>query len=161
MRRLQGNLTYLAALADRKGGQVPPCPAYLMPPSLNMNIKMRAQPPAPTESPGKQVDPGSDREERERFLRDMYRKLQALFPGIDPRREPAFSMQNAKAGSGGGQTPQGGGPPNQNHQQRPAGGQVLNQARHGSPNAAAHQIQRAMAAANPAVTMAGQVGAGS
>ncbi|KAH8912175.1 hypothetical protein BR93DRAFT_63745 [Coniochaeta sp. PMI_546] len=108
MRRLQGNLTYLAALADRKVGQVPPCPAHLMPPPLNLSIKMRS-PTAPGADPNENPsapDPEreekdrlltADREERDKLLKELYKKLQAQFPGIDPRREPAFAMPNPGA----------------------------------------------------------------
>lgn len=36
----------------------------------------------------------ADREERDKFIRELYKKLQAQFPGIDPRREPAYPMPN-------------------------------------------------------------------
>jgi len=129
MRRLQGNLTYLAALADRKVGQVPTCPAHLMPPPLNLSIKMRA--PAPDDASG--TDPNkeemdraleADREERDQLLKELYKKLQAQFPGIDPRREPAFVVPGA-------QQPQNG--------QRPVG--VSSTSNQGSP-APTPQAQR-------------------
>lgn len=102
MRRLQGNLTYLAALADRKVGQVPPCPAHLMPPPLNLSIKMRSPTAPGPDSNENPSEPDSekdrlltaDREERDKLLKELYRKLQAQFPGIDPRREPAYAMPN-------------------------------------------------------------------
>lgn len=56
------------------------------------------------------ADPASDREERNKFLRDLYGKLQALFPGIDPKKEPAFSMQNARGPQKPGQQGQQGSP---------------------------------------------------
>ena len=138
MRRLQGNLTYLAALADRKVGQVPPCPAYLMPPPLNLGIKMRA--PTASDSTEKAPDPDADREEKDRVLtadreerdklmKELYKKLQAQFPGIDPRREPAFPMSNSGA-----QQQQ----HNAQRQGGPGGGQSSNQ---GSP-APTPQAQR-------------------
>lgn len=108
MRRLQGNLTYLAALADRKVGQVPLCPAHLMPPPLNLSIKMRsptASGAAPSEKTS-EPDPEreekerlltADREERDKLMKELYKKLQAQFPGIDPRREPAFAIPNPNA----------------------------------------------------------------
>lgn len=142
MRRLQGNLSYLAALADRKGAQLPPCPAHLMAPSLNQSIKMRSQPSTQSDSSEKQLDPNADREERENFLKEMYQKLQALFPGIDPRREPAFQTR-------GGQ----GQPPNQSGP-RPAGAQASNQ---GSPAPAAAQALRAAQAAAQAAAQPGNL----
>ncbi|KAK3390218.1 hypothetical protein B0H63DRAFT_108655 [Podospora didyma] len=97
MRRLQTNLAYLAALADRKPSvQVPACPAYLMPPPLNLNLKLRI-PPSTSDDPNeKPLDPSSDREERDKVMKDLYKKLQALFPGIDPRKEPPPASQMAR-----------------------------------------------------------------
>lgn len=141
MRRLQGNLTYLAALADRKGAQLPPCPAYLSPPPLNLNLKMRSQPPVQPDSSEKQLDPNTDREERDKFIKEMYKKLQALFPGIDPKKEPAHQMTNARAA----QAQQA----NQNGP-RPTPAQAPNQ---GSPTPATSQAPRpaqTVQAANPA-----------
>lgn len=93
MRRLQGNLTYLASLADRKVSQPqPPCPAYLTPPPLNLNIKMRAQTVPPADPSENLPEPNEDRKDRNEFLKELYDKLQALFPGFDPKKEPAFPM---------------------------------------------------------------------
>jgi hypothetical protein len=92
MSRLKANLTYMAALADRKPEvKVPPCPAYLSAPTLNMALKLRAQPVAPEGSEAK-PDPSSDREERDRSIKDLYARLQAAFPGIDPKKEPVYRM---------------------------------------------------------------------
>ncbi|KAB5554645.1 hypothetical protein GE09DRAFT_1121875 [Coniochaeta sp. 2T2.1] len=101
MRRLQGNLTYLAALADRKVGQVPTCPAHLMPPPLNLGIKMRLPTPEDATEPDpereeKEKALAADREERDKLMKELYKKLQAQFPGIDPRREPAFAVPGAQ-----------------------------------------------------------------
>lgn len=30
-------------------------------------------------------------------MKDLYKKLQALFPGIDPRKEPAYAISNPGA----------------------------------------------------------------
>ncbi|KAF9870329.1 glutamine repeat protein-1 [Colletotrichum karsti] len=90
MRRLQANLAYLAALADRKGNvQVPPSPAYLSSPPLNMALKVRVSTP-PGDVPENNPDPMTDRQERSSYLSDLYTKLQALFPNVDPKKEPAF-----------------------------------------------------------------------
>lgn len=86
MRRLQANLAYLAALADRKTVQVPPAPAYLMPPPLNLSLKLRA--PKSASDGEVRKDPIADREERDKTLKDMYARLQAMFPGVDPKKEP-------------------------------------------------------------------------
>ena len=92
MRRLQANLTYLAALADRKTHvSAPACPAYLTPPLLTLSIKMRAAAPAPGEA-AESSDPTADRLERDKVIKELYRRLQTLFPGIDPKKEPASQM---------------------------------------------------------------------
>ncbi|KAK0645672.1 hypothetical protein B0T16DRAFT_144473 [Cercophora newfieldiana] len=102
IRRLHTNLAYQAALADRKSLQAPPCPAYLMPPPLNLKLRLRVPKTAPgapdgvTEMP---PDPNSDREERDQLLKDLYKKLQALFPGVDPRKEPPPQQPNPRAGA--------------------------------------------------------------
>jgi hypothetical protein len=103
MRRLQGNLTFLASLADRKGAaQIPQGPPYLAPPPLNLRIKMRSPTTSTApDSSDKQPDPDpgreeedqqlmADREDRDKLLKELYKKLQAQFPGVDPRKEPAF-----------------------------------------------------------------------
>ncbi|KAK3324670.1 hypothetical protein B0T19DRAFT_235939 [Cercophora scortea] len=99
MRRLQANLAYMAALADRKATvQVPAYPAYLTSPPLNLNITLRVSQTQNLldESAEKTVDPKADREERDRIMKDLYKKLQALFPGIDPKKEPVPQMPNAR-----------------------------------------------------------------
>ncbi len=66
MRRLQINLAYLAALADRThkpGSQIPPCPSILRaPPEMSI-------------------------------LEGLYRRLQELYPGIDPANPPTLPQQ--------------------------------------------------------------------
>jgi hypothetical protein len=90
LRRLNANLQFLAALADRKNKH-PPCPAILTPPPLNLTLKVRAQPDGPDNAPDQQkFDAVADRLERDKHLKELYRKLQALFTGIDPRKEPAY-----------------------------------------------------------------------
>lgn len=98
MRRLQANLSYLAALADRKPEvKVPPCPAYLSAPPLNLSIKLRTQPMAPEGSDSK-IDPVTDREERDKSIKELYQRLQAVFPGFDPKKEPAYRMPGQAGG---------------------------------------------------------------
>lgn len=92
MRRLQANLSYMAALADRKPEvKAPPCPAYLSAPPFNANIKLRTQPMVQDGSENK-IDPVTDREERIQSIKELYHRLQAVFPGFDPKKEPAFRM---------------------------------------------------------------------
>jgi hypothetical protein len=112
MRRLQGNLSYMAALADRKPDvKVPPCPPYLSPPPLNLALKLRAI-PIGAENSTLPIDPVADREERNRSILDLYRRLQAVFSEFDPKKEPAYRM------SGSGQKP--GNPMSASQQASPA-----------------------------------------
>ena len=87
MRRLQGNLTYMAGLADRKPEtKAQPCPAYLSAPPLNLSLKLRPPPPG---MEGQDIkDPVADREDRDKSLKDLYLRLQKVFPGFDPKKEP-------------------------------------------------------------------------
>jgi hypothetical protein len=90
LRRLNANLQFLAALADRKN-KVPRCPAILTAPPLNPTLKVRAQPEGPDEPADQpKFDAVADRHERDKHLKELYKKLQALFPGIDPNKEPAY-----------------------------------------------------------------------
>ncbi len=111
MRRLQANLAYLASLADRKGAvPVGKGPQLLTPPSLNLRIKLRGQTPTPTpasdSSEPNKTDPNADLEDRDKYLKELYRRLQALYPGVDPKKEPAFPPAgpgaNQKQGPGSG-----------------------------------------------------------
>lgn len=95
MRRLQSNLSYMAALADRKPEvKVPPCPLYLSAPPLNLSIKLRSQPLA-IEGADANVDPQADRAKRDKVIKDLYLRLQAEFPGFDPKKEPAYRVPAA------------------------------------------------------------------
>ncbi|KAF4963688.1 hypothetical protein FSARC_8332 [Fusarium sarcochroum] len=101
MRRLQANLSYMAALADRKPEvKVPPCPAYLSAPPLNLLLKLRVPALGGSEGADNNIDPVADREERNNSIKDLYSRLQAAFPGFDPKKEPAF-----RAGTQPGQKP--------------------------------------------------------
>jgi hypothetical protein len=110
MRRIQVNLTYLAALADRKSVHPPAPPAVLMPPPLNMGLKLRV---SSDESPEKMPDPNADREERDRLMKHLYSKLQALFPGVDPKKEAPPAMSNPRPSNLQQQNPQQQAPPQQ------------------------------------------------
>lgn len=93
----------MAALADRKSVQAPPCPAYLMPPPLNLKLKLRVPQSTSEDSTERPPDPNADREERDQMLKDLYKKLQALFPGVDPRKEPPPQAPNPRAAPPGAQ----------------------------------------------------------
>jgi len=134
MRRLHTNLAYLAALADRKAVQAPPYPAYLMPPPLNLSLKLRVPQNTPDEVIERPPDPNADREERDQALRDLYKRLQALFPGVDPRKEPpppASQMPNQRAAAAAAQQPNQVLMKNQN-------GQMMAGSNHGSPAPGPH-----------------------
>ncbi|KAL2196850.1 hypothetical protein P885DRAFT_37257 [Corynascus similis CBS 632.67] len=89
MRRLQANLTYMFALADRKGkAQLPSSPAYLTPPPLNLHLKLRVPPSTPDDPVERPADPIADRAERDQMLKSLYKKLHTLYPGVDPKKEP-------------------------------------------------------------------------
>ncbi|KAL1837105.1 hypothetical protein VTJ49DRAFT_4285 [Mycothermus thermophilus] len=102
MKRLQANLTYMFTLADRKGKpQIPPSPAYLTPPPLNLNLKIRLPPPSGPDDPiERPADPVADRAERDQLIKSLYKKLQALYPGVDPNKEPNPNHPQAGAKPG-------------------------------------------------------------
>jgi hypothetical protein len=119
MRRLQANLAYLAAIADRShkpSSQIPPHPAIISAPPLSPLPKSalkspKASSPIKNESPppsetvngsanGTDVpDSAEDREERILTLKQLYARLQALFPGVDPKKEPPI-QKTAPKGQG-------------------------------------------------------------
>lgn len=104
MRRLQNNLQFMAAMADRKpNSNVTPCPAYLSAPPLNMALKLRAQ-PLGGDNPEETIDLVADREERDRSMKDLYRRLQAVYPGFDPKLEPAYKNAMGQKGGNPGST---------------------------------------------------------
>ncbi len=122
MRRLQANLAYLASLADRKGTlPVARGPQLLNSPPLNLKIRMRGHSPVPaSEASETKPDLQADREDRDRYLKELYRKLQAQYPGVDPRKEPAFPLTNGSHGAHGAH--------GQNAGQKPGSAQGSNQA---------------------------------
>lgn len=96
MRRLQANLSYMAAQADRKTEtKGPPYPGFMTAPPLNLSLRPRAQPMAPDGSDTK-VDPATDREERDKAIKDLYRRLQAAYPGVDFKKESAARAQHSQ-----------------------------------------------------------------
>ncbi len=124
MRRLQSNLAYLAAIADRShkpSSQIPAHPAIMSAPPFQPKP---SQPPSATsssptadskreESDDKKPLDSVSEEERSETLKEQYKKLQALFPGVDPKKEPtanqaaraqaqAAAMQAQKQAGGGG-----------------------------------------------------------
>ncbi|KAI1177481.1 hypothetical protein F4777DRAFT_577042 [Nemania sp. FL0916] len=106
MRRLQTNLSYLAWLAEKEKRPQASQPyiAYLQPPALNTSIKHR-QVQAQDGNDAK-TDP-LDREDTAKYIGELYRKLQALFPDLDPNKEPNIRPPALAPGSiqSGAQTP--------------------------------------------------------
>ncbi|KAI0482861.1 hypothetical protein GGR56DRAFT_211160 [Xylariaceae sp. FL0804] len=94
MRRISTNLSYLATLADRKSNTAAqPCPAYLKAPPLNTSIKLRqVQGPDSTEV----ASETTDREETAKYIAELYKKLQALYPGVDPNKEPPNAISSGR-----------------------------------------------------------------
>ncbi|KAI1852560.1 hypothetical protein JX265_013019 [Neoarthrinium moseri] len=110
MRRLQGNLAYLAQLADKKtSGQAAPHPNYMKPPPLSTKVKIKPM-AAPDGTEGK-IEP-TDREETVKYFNHLYTKLQNLYPGVDYNKEPAPQQPGARPGAPQGHKP-GGQPSNQ------------------------------------------------
>ncbi|KAI0447834.1 hypothetical protein F4803DRAFT_497742 [Xylaria telfairii] len=108
MRRLQTNLSYLAGLADKERKPTQPSqasyPAFLKPPPLNTSIKLR-QVQSQDGNEAKTDIP--DREETAKYLGELYKRLQALFPDIDPNKEPNIRppVQALNSTQSGTQTP--------------------------------------------------------
>lgn len=109
MRRLQGNLAYLAAIADRShkpSSQIPPHPAVMSAPPLTPRTKKDSISSPPTETkienatedrkPEEGESP-EDRENRIETLKDQYKRLQALFPGVDPKKDVQTQSAGAAA----------------------------------------------------------------
>ncbi|RYC58738.1 hypothetical protein CHU98_g7470 [Xylaria longipes] len=90
MRRLQTNLAYLAGLADKERKPTQPSqpyPAFLKPPPLNTSIKLRQM----QAQDGTEIKAdNTDREETAKYMGELYRRLQALYPDIDPNKEPSI-----------------------------------------------------------------------
>jgi hypothetical protein len=126
MRRLQANLAYLAAIADRShkpSSQIPPHPAIISAPPLsplppkpqikqspkaspnqNPNIKTESTPSSETANGATNGSPidfnavGLEQtEDRLVTIKALYASLQALFPGVDPKKEPPIQAMNKNA----------------------------------------------------------------
>ncbi|KAJ2981048.1 hypothetical protein NUW58_g6786 [Xylaria curta] len=87
---LQTNLAYLAGLAEKERKPTQPsqaCPAYLKPPPLNTSIQLRQV----QAQDGNEVKSDNiDREETAKYIVELYKRLQALFPDVDPNKEPSI-----------------------------------------------------------------------
>jgi len=101
MRRLQANLAYLAAIADRShkpSSQIPTHPAIMVAPPL----VPKPQPTSAINSPSadlkkdesEEKDVVEDREARVETLKAQYKKLQELFPGVDPKKDSTAQPSN-------------------------------------------------------------------
>jgi len=107
MRRLQGNLAYLAAIADRAhkpSSQIPAHPAVMSAPPMAARTKKDPHAsPSETKTDSEEekkfqdIDTPEDHEKRIETLRDLYKRLQALFPGVDPKHDVQAQAQAASA----------------------------------------------------------------
>ncbi|KAI1130513.1 hypothetical protein F5Y10DRAFT_114597 [Nemania abortiva] len=107
MRRLQTNLAYLAGMADKEKRPTQPSqpyPPYLKPPPLDTSIKLRQ---VQAEDGGETKTDIIDREETAKYIGELYKRLQALFPDIDPNKEPTIRLpaQVPNSAQSGAQTP--------------------------------------------------------
>lgn len=106
MRRLQSNLAYLAAIADRShkpSSQIPPHPAIMTAPSITSKPPLKF--PFPDESETKEEDSGEKKKEKEEepdedrveVLKDQYKRLQDLFPGVDFKKDAQMAAARQQA----------------------------------------------------------------
>lgn len=100
MRRIQYNLAYLAAIADRShkpSSQIPPHPAVISAPSLTPLPKSASSPTSPNGAVKLSTDGAADNdgEDRAETLKKQYKRLQELFPGVDPKKEPQVQPTGA------------------------------------------------------------------
>jgi hypothetical protein len=116
MRRLQGNLAYLAAIADRShkpSSQIPAHPQVVSAPPLGPRSSSLSSPNAVSSSPSA-LDPSKSEDNKEEMkegaltveandvdrperLKELYKRLQALFPGVDPKKEQSIQQMNNAA----------------------------------------------------------------
>ncbi|KAI0996273.1 hypothetical protein K3495_g11907 [Podosphaera aphanis] len=96
MRRLQSNLAYLAARTDRNKplNQLPTHPQFMSPPTPSSNLTQLNS--IVNTSPNSSRNKDEGEVDRIEVIREYYRKLQALYPGVDPRKE-SFSNPATRA----------------------------------------------------------------
>lgn len=126
MRRLQANLAYLAAIADRShkpSSQIPPHPAIISAPPLSPLPPKTQTKQSPKTSPNQNNNAKNDQaqssenvdgatnsathstdiysweetEDRLETLKTLYARLQTLFPGVDPKKEPPIQAMSKNA----------------------------------------------------------------
>ncbi|KAL0472207.1 hypothetical protein QR685DRAFT_521362 [Neurospora intermedia] len=91
--RARTNMGFMGSLSQPgKQPNVHPYPAYLTPPPLHLNLRIRvAQNTSAEDSAGDAPpDPNTDRAERHEIMTDLYKKLQSLYPGVDYKNEPLW-----------------------------------------------------------------------
>jgi len=91
MRRLQSNLAYLAAIADRShkpSSQIPPHPQIMLAPAFTTRQK-------PHDEKDEKVDSVESNRDRINILNKQYTRLQELFPGADLQKERNAMKQQA------------------------------------------------------------------
>jgi hypothetical protein len=104
MRRLQSNLAYLAAIADRShkpSSQIPAHPAIMSAPPIPSKSQSTSATTSSPQAETKKEESNEvkipDNEDHAEILREQYKKLQALFPGVDPKKEPPLQSANSAA----------------------------------------------------------------
>ncbi|ATZ51742.1 hypothetical protein BCIN_07g03270 [Botrytis cinerea B05.10] len=98
MRRLQSNLAYLAAIADRShkpAAQIPSHPAIMFAPTLTYKPAHTIPISAPTNDDDPASKPEEGHEDRREILKEAYERLQALYPGVDPKKDTPAGPPNA------------------------------------------------------------------
>jgi hypothetical protein len=105
MRRLQVNLAYLATIADRShkpASQIPSHPAIMNAPNLSSRVQNAASASSPDtkvegseEKTVEKAETPEESDERVKRLNDLYKRLQALFPGVDSKKD-ALAQQAAR-----------------------------------------------------------------
>jgi len=91
MRRLQSNLAYLAAIADRShkpSSQIPPHPQIMLAPAFTARVKA-------DEEKDNKSDGIESNHERIDLINKQYTRLQELFPGADLQKERNAIKQQA------------------------------------------------------------------
>lgn len=91
MKRLQVNFQYQSSIQRNPATAVFPAP-FLTAPPLSTTLKLKLPPASPDDVLERPLDPSADRLQRIEGLKQLYAKLQALFPGVDPKREQPGSQ---------------------------------------------------------------------
>ncbi|KAK3400409.1 hypothetical protein B0T20DRAFT_183728 [Sordaria brevicollis] len=89
--RAKTNMAFMGSLSQLgKQPQVHPYPAYMTPPPLHLNLRIRVAQNTEDSAGDAPPDPNTDRAERHKIMTDLYKKLQLLYPGLDYKNEPLW-----------------------------------------------------------------------